>query len=71
MFSTLDSEARERLARVAADLSLAPGEFAANEGDDRALFAVLEGVIEPVKTVDGIKRKTAEMPYFCWKKFAR
>ena len=56
VFSTLEPEARERLARVAADLSLAPGEFAANQGDDRALFAVLDGLIEPVKTVDGIEK---------------
>jgi thioredoxin reductase (NADPH) len=60
VFSTLDSEARERLARVAADLSLAPGEFAANAGDDRALFAVLDGLIEPVKSVDGIDRVVGE-----------
>jgi thioredoxin reductase (NADPH) len=60
VFSTLDSEARERLARVAADLSLAPGEFAVNAGDDRALFAVLEGLIEPVKSVDGIERVVGE-----------
>ena len=56
MFSALDTEARERLARLAADITLAPGEFAANEGDDRALFAVLDGLIEPVKSVDGIER---------------
>jgi thioredoxin reductase (NADPH) len=56
VFSTLDAEARERLARVAADLSLAPGEYAANAGDDRAFFAVLDGLIEPVKSVDGIEK---------------
>jgi thioredoxin reductase (NADPH) len=55
VFATLDPAARERLSRVAADISLAPGEYAANEGDDRALFAVLEGLIEPVKLVDGIE----------------
>jgi thioredoxin reductase (NADPH) len=60
VFSALDTEARERLARVAADITLAPGEFAANEGDDRALFAVLEGLIEPVKSVDGIERVVGE-----------
>jgi thioredoxin reductase (NADPH) len=60
VFSTLDPEARERLARVAADLSLAPGEFAANAGDDRALFGVLDGLIEPVKSVDGIERVVGE-----------
>ena len=36
VFAALDSEAREKLARVAADITLAPGEFAANEGDDRS-----------------------------------
>jgi thioredoxin reductase (NADPH) len=56
VFAALDSEAREKLARVAADITLAPGEFAANEGDDRALFAVLDGLIEPVKSVDGIEK---------------
>ena len=55
VFATLDPAARERLSRVAADISLAPGEYAANEGDDRALFAVLDGLIEPVKLVDGIE----------------
>ena len=60
VFSTLDPEARERLARVAADLSLAPGDYAANAGDDRALFAVLDGLIEPVKSVDGIERVVGE-----------
>ncbi len=60
VFSTLEPEARERLARVSADLSLAPGEYAANAGDDRALFAVLDGLIEPVKSVDGIERVVGE-----------
>jgi thioredoxin reductase (NADPH) len=55
VFATLDPAARERLSRVAADISLGPGEYAANEGDDRALFAVLDGLIEPVKLVDGIE----------------
>ena len=31
-----------------------PGEYAVHEGDERALFAVLEGRIEVVKLVDGI-----------------
>ena len=60
VFSTLGPEACERLARVAADLSFAPGEYAANAGDDRALFAVLDGLIEPVKSVDGIERVVGE-----------
>src|SRR5262245_19398502 len=55
-FATLDPEAKERLARVAADVTLEPGEYAAQEADEGALFAVLEGRIEPVKLVDGIER---------------
>ena len=55
-FAALDAEGRERLAHVAADVSLVAGEYAANEGDERALFAVLTGRIEAVKLVDGIDR---------------
>jgi len=60
VFEALDQGARERLCRVSADISLAAGEYAANEGDDRALFAVLEGRIEPVKSADGIERVVGE-----------
>ena len=60
LFAGLDHPQREQLARVAADISLAPGDYAANEGDDRALFAVLEGRIEPVRRIDGIDRVLGE-----------
>ena len=56
LFAGLDAAERERLSRVAADISLVPGEYAAHEGDERALFAVFEGRIEPVKLIDGIER---------------
>jgi thioredoxin reductase (NADPH) len=59
-FAMLDREGRERLARAAADISLTPGEYAVSEGDDRALFGVLEGRIEAVKLVDGIERVVGE-----------
>ena len=45
---------------MAADVRLAPGEYAAHEGGERALFAVLEGRIEPVRLVDGIERVVGE-----------
>ena len=51
---------RDRLSRAAADISLVPGEYAAHEGDERALFAVLEGRIEAIKLVDGIERVVGE-----------
>jgi thioredoxin reductase (NADPH) len=55
-FASLGPAERERLARVAADIGLAAGEYAAVVGADGALFAVLEGNIEPVRLVDGIER---------------
>ncbi len=60
LFAGLDAAEREQLSRVAADISLVSGEYAAHEGDERALFAVLEGRIEPVKLVDGIERVVGE-----------
>jgi thioredoxin reductase (NADPH) len=56
LFAALDLAQREQLSRVSADISLVAGEYAAHEGGERALFAVLEGRIEPVKLVDGIER---------------
>ena len=56
----LDPADREKLCRVAADISLGPGEYAVHEGDERALFCVLEGRVEAVKLVDGITRVVGE-----------
>ncbi|HEU5252709.1 MAG TPA: FAD-dependent oxidoreductase [Solirubrobacterales bacterium] len=55
-FSSLAAADRERLARAAADISLSAGEYAAQEGDERAIFALLEGRIEAVKANDGVER---------------
>jgi thioredoxin reductase (NADPH) len=60
VFAMLDSQEQERIARSAADVTLLLGEAAASEGDDAALFAVLEGRIEAVKTVDGVDRVVGE-----------
>ena len=60
VFAGLDGQSREHLARVAADISLLPGEFAAHEGDERALYAVLEGRIEAVKSADGVDKVVGE-----------
>lgn len=60
VFATLGPTVRERLSRAAADISLLPGEYAAQEGDERALFALLEGRIEVVKLVDGLERIVGE-----------
>ena len=56
LFSTLAITELERLAQTSADLHLSAGEYAVPEGGDRALYAVLAGKIEVVKTVDGIER---------------
>jgi thioredoxin reductase (NADPH) len=57
LFSGLPVTELERLARTSADLHLSPGEFAVPEGGERALFAVLSGKLEVVKTIEGIERR--------------
>ena len=56
LFEALPEAERERLSRVAADISLLPGEYAVSEGDQRALFAVLSGHLEVEKIFDGVPR---------------
>jgi thioredoxin reductase (NADPH) len=56
IFAELEEDDRAQLARAAADLTLAPGEFAAEQGSERALFGLIEGCIEAVQTVDGVER---------------
>src|SRR5215213_2692153 len=60
LFAVLDATARERLARAVADVTLVAGEYAAPQGSERALFAVLDGRIEAVKSSDGIERVVGE-----------
>jgi len=57
LFSALPAVDLERLARTSADLHLSSGEFAVHEGGEGALFVVLTGKIEVVKTFDGIERR--------------
>jgi thioredoxin reductase (NADPH) len=60
LFAALESADRERLSRAAADVRLVAGEYAAHDGSERALFAVIEGRIEAVKLTDGIERVVGE-----------
>src|SRR3954468_19766350 len=60
VFECLDEAARQRVARVASDVNLVPGEFAAEEGAEPALFALLDGRIEATRNVDGIDRVLGE-----------
>ena len=56
IFAELAEDDRTQLARAAADIALTPGEFAAQQGAERALFGLIEGAIEVVQTVDGVER---------------
>jgi len=56
LISALPAEQLEHLARRAADIQLAVGEYAVHEGEERALFAVLAGKIEVTKRFDGVER---------------
>ncbi|MDR6385359.1 MULTISPECIES: FAD-dependent oxidoreductase [Paraburkholderia] len=56
LFSTLPDNELENLAHTSADLHLCAGEFAVHEGGERALYAVLTGKMEVIKTFDGIER---------------
>jgi thioredoxin reductase (NADPH) len=56
IFASLGGADLQRIARLAADIRLVPGEWAIHGGDERALYAVLEGRLETVAFVDGIER---------------
>lgn len=56
LFSSLGQEELARLARTSADIRLGAGEFAVHAGEEPALYAVLSGKIEVVKTFDGVER---------------
>ena len=60
VFADLEPAERDRLSRVVADITLAPGESAVNEGDERALFGLLEGRLEVVRRVDGVESVIGE-----------
>lgn len=57
IFAPLAAPELALLAENAADVHLVAGEFAVPEGGERALYAVLAGKIEVIKTVDGIERR--------------
>jgi thioredoxin reductase (NADPH) len=60
LFSTLQEADLANLARAAADIHLAAGEYVVHEGEEPALLVVLEGKIEVTKLIDGIERKIGE-----------
>jgi thioredoxin reductase (NADPH) len=60
ILAALGERERERLSRSTADIRLVQGEFAVNEGDEAALFAVLHGRFEVVRMIDGVERVIGE-----------
>ncbi len=60
VFRDLLPAERERLCRVAADISVGDGEYVAHEGDGPTLFGLLEGRFEAVGLVDGVERVYGE-----------
>ena len=56
LFADLTDDQLAFVARSVEDIRLAPGEFAGREGDERALFIVVEGVIELTKEINGAER---------------
>lgn len=57
LFSALAAAELELIRTTAADIHLGDGEFIIYEGDtDRALFAVLSGKLEVIKSFDGVTR---------------
>jgi thioredoxin reductase (NADPH) len=60
ILEALGEHERERLSQSTADIRLVPGEFAVNEGDEAALYAVLHGRFEVVRMIDGVERVIGE-----------
>jgi thioredoxin reductase (NADPH) len=60
IFADLGVEERERIARAAADISLAPGEYAAEPKAERALYGLLDGRIDAVRVDDGVPTVVGE-----------
>ena len=56
LFSELEDKALEYLVGEVEDINLAPGEYAAHEGEGRALAVVVEGKTELTKVVNGVEQ---------------
>ena len=56
IFAAMPAPDLERLAKSAADMHLAVGEWAVHEGDERAFYAVVSGQIEVLNLFDGVAR---------------
>jgi thioredoxin reductase (NADPH) len=59
LFSTLDAKELDYLASTVEDLRLIEGEYLVREGDERALFVIIEGMTELTKVLNGVERVVA------------
>jgi len=57
VFAVVDDQERRRLARLAADISLEPGEWLFREGEEPRFFVILEGELEVLKEILGHSRQ--------------
>lgn len=53
LFAEVEEVERQRLARKAADIRLAPGEFLSHEGEEPRFFVIFEGELEVLKNIVG------------------
>ena len=56
LFADLTPEQLAFLARAVEDIPLLPGEYAVHEGDERALFVVVDGRVDLTKEINGVDR---------------
>jgi thioredoxin reductase (NADPH) len=59
LFSTLEPKALDYLANNVEDIRLIEGEYVVREGDDRALFVIVEGITELTKIINSIEQVVA------------
>jgi thioredoxin reductase (NADPH) len=59
LFSTLEPKVLDYLANNVEDIRLIEGEYVVREGDDRALFVIVEGFTELTKIINGIEQIVA------------
>ncbi len=59
LFSTLEAKELEYLANSVEDIRLIEGEYLTHEGDERALFVIVEGMTELTKVMNGVERVVA------------
>ena len=56
LFADLPADQLAFLSRAVEDIALVPGEFAVHEGDERALYVVVEGLVHLTKDINGVER---------------